>query len=138
MRIIFICRANVARSKIAEALFNKYCKNKGKAFSAGIKVSEGLKKMKLGEIDEAKNVIKCMEEEGINLRNKKPKQIFPEQLDNFDKSIIMAEPETIPDFLLNNKQIIWEVKDPKGKDIKEHRRIKEEIKRKIKGLMKEI
>ncbi len=137
MKILFVCRANIGRSQMAEALFNKYYSDKGQASSAGTQLTEERQKMKLGEVVGAENVIECMSEKGLDLRKNSLNQILPEQINNFDKVIIMAESETIPDFLLKSKNsIFWDIKDPKGTDLKGHRKTKEKIKNKIEEFMR--
>lgn len=65
MKVLFICRANIGRSQIAKALFDKI--NKEKSESAGSKVNEERQKMKLGEVVGAENVNECMKKEGIDI-----------------------------------------------------------------------
>lgn len=134
MKILFVCRANVGRSQMAEELFNKYCLDKGEADSAGTKVFE-----REGEIIKNNplkdNLIRCMKEEEIDLSKKTLKQITREMCDKFDKIIIMAEPDTIPKWLSKKENIIiWNILDPKGMDYYFHCDIREKIKNKIQEL----
>jgi protein-tyrosine-phosphatase len=82
---------------MAAELFTKY--SGIKAFSAGTKVLE-FENQKLNEIPLAEPVIRFMEKEGLNVTENTRKQLTPEMIDKFDKIIIMAEPETIPEYLL--------------------------------------
>ena len=132
MKILFICRGNVARSQMAESIFNKMAENKYVATSAGTKVfnKEGesrdgrLLKDTLG----AENVITSMLLIGTDVNNNARTQLTPELLEECNKAIIMAEPETIPDYLKEcNKTIYWEVEDPKGMDLENTTKIREQI-----------
>lgn len=54
-----------------------------------------------------------MEEKGLNMRDKRTKKLLPEMIDRASLIISMAEEPFIPDFLRNNKKIIWwEVDNP--------------------------
>lgn len=134
MKILFVCRGNVGRSQMAAALFNKY--SKIKTFSAGTKVfdKEG---QKLKEIPLAKPVIKFMREKGINIAESTRTQLTPEMIKKFDKIIVMAEPETIPEYLSRSNKIeFWDIKDPKGMDDQGYEKIIFQIESKIKHFLK--
>ncbi|NIA09595.1 MAG: hypothetical protein GWP10_07675 [Nitrospiraceae bacterium] len=119
---------------MAAALFNKY--SKIKTFSAGTKVfdKEG---QKLKEIPLAKPVIKFMREKGINIAESTRTQLTPEMIKKFDKIIVMAEPETIPEYLSRSNKIeFWDIKDPKGMDDQGYEKIIFQIESKIKHFLK--
>jgi protein-tyrosine-phosphatase len=134
MKVLFVCRGNVGRSQIAAELFSKYSGEK--ASSAGTKVfdREG---QKLKSLPLAEPVIRFMKEEGIDVSENVRTQVTFEMIQDFDKVIVMAEPETIPDYLSNSEKFVyWEIEDSKGKDDKEHKKIIEIIREKVKGLIK--
>ncbi len=136
MKVLFVCRGNVGRSQIAAALFSKY--SGSKAFSAGTVVS-GKEGQALREIPLAEPVIRFMKEEGIDISNNTRTQLTPEMIERFDKIIVMAEPETVPEYLSRNKKKVefWNIEDPKGMDDEGYRRIISRIKSRIKLLLKE-
>jgi len=130
MKILFVCRGNVGRSQIAAGLFTKYFGIK--AFSAGTKVF-GKEGQKIKEIPLAEPVIRFMKKEGLDLSENTRTQLTPKMTKNFDKIIVMAEPETIPDYLCKNKNAeFWEIEDPKEKNDKVYKKIILEIKKKVK------
>ena len=135
MKILFVCRGNVGRSQMAVALFYKY--SGIKAFSAGTKVFEK-EGQKLKEIPLAEPVIRFMREEGIDVAGNTRTQLTPEMIKDFDKIIVMAEPETIPEYLSkSDKAEFWDIEDPKGMDDKGYKKIVSEMKSKIKLFIKE-
>ena len=135
MRILFICRGNVGRSQMAEALFTKYTGLK--AFSAGTRVFEN-KNQEIRELSLAEPIIRFMKKEGLDVRKNLRTQLTPKMINQFDKIIIMAEPETIPTYLSNKDNTeIWDIKDPKGMNDKDYEKIISQIKNKIKQLIKE-
>ncbi len=133
MKIIFICKANVGRSQMAEAIFTKLS-NQGSASSAGLDPGgwEGKK------INSAKNLISCMKEIGYNLEEKISKKLTKEMVDNADKIIIIGEKENWPDYLINHNIEHWEIPDAGGTDLDFHRKIRDQIKNKVKELIKRI
>jgi len=135
MKVLFICRGNVGRSQMAAALFTKY--SGIKAFSAGTKIFEE-KNQKIKDIPLAEPVTKFMKKEGIDVAENARIQLTPKMVQEFDKIIVMAEPETIPEYLSNsNKMEFWDIKDPKGMDDEGYEKIISQIKSKLKQFIKE-
>ena len=131
MKIIFICRGNVGRSQMAEALLENYDSGH-KVYSAGTKLS-GPEQTIESLIPKTNNVIEVMDEENINIRQKRRIQITAETSREFERIILtIDENDPVPEFLKNNSKVeIWNIKDPKGKNLKETRDIKNLIKKKI-------
>ena len=135
MKVLFVCRGNVGRSQMAAVLFTKY--SGIKTFSAGTKLVEE-KNQKIKEIPLAEPVIRFMKKEGIDVSENTKTQLTPEMVQEFDKIIVMAEPETIPEYLSNsNKMEFWDIKDPKGMDDEGYERIISQIKSKLNHFIKE-
>jgi len=135
MKVLFVCRGNVGRSQMAAVLFNKY--SGIKTFSAGTKPVEE-KNQKIKDIPIAEPVIRFMKKEGIDVSENARTQLTPEMVQEFDKIIVMAEPETIPEYLSNsNKMEFWDIEDPKGMDDEGYERIISQIKSKLKQFIKE-
>lgn len=144
MKVLFICRANVGRSQIAKALFNKLSK-KHHAQSAGLSVDgyHGNTGQTLSEFatlrQHANNVIIVLKEEGIDVSDAKRTQLTPEMLKKFDKIIVIVKPEECPEWLLKNKKtIFWDVEDAAGTDYAFHVKTKDAIKKRVINLLNEI
>jgi protein-tyrosine-phosphatase len=143
MKILFVCRGNVGRSQIAEEIFKQLVGGNYTVSSAGTSVydKEGNSQdgKKLGDLAAANEVINSLKEIGVEVRDNVRTQITPEMVAEADKIIVMAEPETIPDFLKNsNKVNYWEVEDPKGMDQENTNKIRDQITVLIKGLITRI
>ena len=132
MKILFLCRANVGRSQVAEAFFNRLSK-KNKAISAGTHVGEN-KRLGLHEF-----VVKCMAEEGIDLSKNRRKQLTERMAKESDKIIVMTEKENLPYYLTgSNKITFWEVEDGKGQSYEFHLKMRKEIKKLVEKLVEKI
>lgn len=115
MKTLFICRGNVGRSQMAEAICRKY--SDIDVISAGTRVpteGPGKEGKELQDIPVAEPVIKCLlEKENIDVSHYKNKQVKEIMLNKVDKIVIMAELSTVPEYLLQDKRsIIWNIDDP--------------------------
>ena len=120
---------------MAAALFTKY--SGMKTFSAGTKVLEN-ENQKIKEIPQAEPVIRFMRKEGINVAEDTRTQLTTEMVQESDRIIVMAEPETIPEYLSkSDKMEFWDIKDPKGMDDEGYEKIVSQIKSKLKQFIKE-
>jgi len=131
MEVLFICRANVGRSQIAPAFFNRLSK-KNKAVGTGTHVGthEGEPLHSF--------VIQCMSEVGYDLSKNTRKQLTPEMVTSAGKIIVMTEKENLPEFIDMSKVVFWEIDDAKDKSLEFHRQIGNQIKSLVEKLVKEI
>ena len=128
MKILFICRANVGRSQAAMALYNHM--HLEHSDSAGTVVYQP--EVSLKDREGAMNIVQAMSEQGLDISENYPKQVTESLIENYEKLIVMAEPETIPEWLRNNpKTELWTVQDAKGESIETTRRIVQEIKDRV-------
>lgn len=131
MNIIFICKHNVFRSRVAEAFFYKINKNKKiKVSSGGLIIGRNL----------SRNQEIAIKEQNIKLISK-PKNINTELLKNQDLIIISAD--DVPISLFNNKNYVkkiiqWKIPDVLTDNIKEAKYVVNLIKNKVLELVKEL
>ncbi len=144
MHILFVCRGNVARSQIAEAVFVDAVRGIHTASSAGTKVfskeGESREGQKLHEVGgNVPDVLSAMREFGIDISNKERNQLSESLCDQADKIIVMAEPETVPAYLSQNpKTEFWDIQYPKGKDNETTRLIRDDIVEHVRKLTEAI
>ncbi len=143
MRVLIVCRANVGRSQMAEAIFNKIATAGAIATSAGTKVFDREGKSAEGEIlaDRvgAEAVVEVLKEIGIDAREAVRNQITPEMVTEADLVISMAERDTWPDYLLNSTKVRhWDIADPKSRTVDDTRIIRDQIATLVEDLVREI
>jgi len=130
MNILFICKFNRFRSKVAEALFNKLNK-KHKAKSAGI----------IRGTRVTKEILDASKDFNLKL-NTKTKGLTTEMLKWHDLAIIVAD-DVPKDILKDNKKYgkllkIWKIKDTDSYEKEEIKKIIYQIEDKIKSLTNNI
>ena len=139
MKVLFVCRANVARSQIAESFFNYFISKYGKkhtAESAGSYI-EGRTGKIIGEV--SPSVVKCMAEAEIDVSHKKIKRLTNERIKKADIVVLLDRSGNFPDEIGKAKRvIIWDVKDTKGKDLDFHRKIRDEIKERVEKFVEKL
>ena len=132
MNILFICKGNVGRSQIAEALFRKKFGDQYEVISAGTKLSGP--EQPIGELmPNIKEVLDVMNEEGVDVSKNIRKQLTQEMVQNAAQVIaIIEDSEELPEYLLSSPKLIrWNISDPKGKDLLFTREVKNAIKDQI-------
>lgn len=133
MNTLFICQANVGRSQAAMELYRQ---KGGNASSAGTKVD--MPGTTLAERPGAVNIMQVMREDyDVNMIHNLRIQVTEDIAKDFDKIIVMAERDTVPEWLFKDERsVFWAVDDPKGQDVPTTRRIVNEIKQKIDELVR--
>jgi arsenate reductase (thioredoxin) len=136
-RVLFVCIHNSARSQMAEAFLNKYGKGDFEAESAGLEP---------GKMNQ--NVVKVMQEIGIDLSRKATQGVFDllKKGKSYDAVITVcdgASAEKCPIFPGSGKRIAWSFEDPstfKGtqEETLQHTRIiRDEIEKSVRAFINE-
>jgi len=128
---------------MAEVIFNTLSKDNHHAFSAGTKVfdKEGNSRhgQKIGDMPEAEFVITCLKEFGFDGAHLVREQLSPEMLARADKVIVMAEQDTLPDYLKESDKVeYWDIENPKGMPLEKHQEIFNQIYPLVKNLLESL
>jgi len=128
-RVLFVCIENAGRSQMAEAFANKYGKDKLTSSSAGNRPADNVNPI----------VIEVMREKGIDISNKKPRLLTYEIAQDADYIVTMgcSEQGICPGPFFK-PTIEWNLKDPKGKPIREVREIRDQIEKLVQELIKNL
>ena len=128
--VIFVCVHNSGRSQMAEAFFNQMAEGKAIALSAGTQPGDKVHP----------EVIAAMREVGIDISGNKPKILTMEMIEKADKMITMGcaadAGGLCPASFIETED--WALEDPKDKPLEQVRAIREDIKKRVMNLIREI
>ncbi len=135
MKILFICKYNAFRSRVAEEYFNKINKNPEiKTLSRGIIMGGDPDKE---QIQISKKIL------GIKIDKRNPLPVKKSELKEADLIIVVAD--DIPKIIFNynsgvlfKKLIIWKIKDEQDRNKRNIKKIVLSIKNKVDGLNNEL
>ncbi len=130
MDVLFVCVGNSARSQMAKGFYNHYAR-RTRAESAGTEPASRV----------SRKAIEVMREKGIDISSEKPKLLTQEMVTRAKKVVTMGclSRESCPFFLVESEKLEdWALPDPKGKSIEEFRRVRDEIERRVRELVKEM
>jgi len=112
---------------MAEAFFNKYAVGKAVAVSAGTRPANQVNP----------KAVEVMKEVGIDISKQKPKLLTQEVTKEVDKIVTMGcGAEFCPAPYMKTED--WNIEDPSEKSTEKFREIRDQIRRKVEKLIKEI
>lgn len=115
LRVLFVCRGNICRSPMAEALAQQRFGGKIRAESAGL----------TPVYDQAtREAIEVMRERGLDISGHRSRAISQLSLDSYDLLVALtpAIRGGIPGTQATGPVVIWNVEDPFGGDLDRYRR----------------
>ena len=131
MRVLFVCVHNAGRSQMAEAYVNHLSLERGLsviAESAGTLGGSSLNPV----------AVRAMAEQGIPLKGHEPKLLTQAMIGRADRIISMGcgvDTAACPASFLITED--WQLDDPAGQSIEEVRKIRDQIRSKVEGLLAE-
>ncbi len=81
--------------------------------------------------------VKAMAEVGIDLRQELPKLLTTDAVREADAVVTMGCGDSCP-ILPGKRYEDWDLEDPAGKDLETVRRIRDEVERRVRGLLDEL
>ena len=145
MEVLFVCNGNITRSQIAKALFNRLSTNHAEC--AGTRVQKDNREgQTLGEVVEEAAargvsvvVLQLMAEEQMDLSENTRKQVTAAMVEAADKVIVMADRDTLPEYMLScEKVVFWDLLDTLEASYEFVLAVKEQIKQRVHDLVHEM
>ena len=125
--VLFVCVHNAGRSQMAAALLERYGRGRVRVRSAGSEPADRIHPV----------VREAMAEVGIDLSREFPKPLTGEAVEAADVVVTMGCGDACPVFP-GKRYLDWDLPDPAGKPLEEVRAIRDEIDRRVRGLLAEL
>jgi arsenate reductase len=124
--ILFACVANAGRSQMAAAFFNQLADSKkARAISAGTRPGTAVHP----------EVVTVMREVDIDLSQRIPRKLTPELASMAQFLITMGCGDECP-YVPGAQRNDWPLDDPKGQPVEAVRRIRDDIRRRVRAFVK--
>lgn len=125
--VLFVCVHNAGRSQMAAGLLAKLGEGRVHVRTAGSEPADEINPV----------AIEAMDELGIDLRQEFPKPLSDEVVRAADIVITMGCGDACPIYP-GKRYEDWELEDPAGQSVEKVREIRDEIKRRVEGLLSEL
>jgi arsenate reductase (thioredoxin) len=126
-RVVFACLHNAGRSQMAQALFERAVDGRHEARSAGTRPAERVHP----------EVVEAMRELGVDVSGRSPRRLERGDAHWADVVVTMGCGDECP-YVPGKRYVDWELEDPAGRPLKEVRRIRDEIARRVEALVSEL
>jgi arsenate reductase (thioredoxin) len=126
-RVLFVCIQNAGRSQMAQALFDRAAAGAHETRSAGSRPAQHVHP----------EVVDAMRELGIDLSARTPHRLDRADAEWADVVVTMGCGDECP-YVPGKRYIDWELDDPGGRPLAEVRRVRDEIARRVGGLVAEL
>jgi protein-tyrosine-phosphatase len=125
--VLFVCVHNAGRSQMAAALLSRYAGDHVRVLSAGSEPADNINPA----------VLAVMRELDIDLANERPKKLTTDAVIESDVVITMGCGDACPVFP-GKRYLDWVLDDPAGLPVEDVRPIRDEIDRRVRGLLREL
>jgi arsenate reductase (thioredoxin) len=125
--VLFVCLHNAGRSQMSRALFERAAAGRHTADSAGTTPGERVHP----------EVVTAMGELGIDVADRVPQKLSDELAQRADVVVTMGCGDECP-YIPGKRYLDWDLPDPKGRPLEEVRATRDEIERRVDGLVAEL
>jgi arsenate reductase len=125
--VLFLCVHNAGRSQMAAGFMRALAGGKVDVFSGGSQPA--------AEVNQA--VVAAMAEKGIDISGELPQPWADEIVRAADAIVVMGCGDACPVYP-GKRYLDWELDDPAGKSVEDVRPIRDEIERRVRGLLSEL
>jgi len=125
--VLFVCVHNAGRSQMAAGFMREIGGDRIEVLSAGSAPKDTINPV----------AVEAMAEVGIDIANQQPKVLTTEAVQESDAVITMGCGDVCPVFP-GKRYEDWVLEDPAGQDIAFVRKVRDEIKSRVEGLLSEL
>lgn len=125
--VLFLCTHNAGRSQMAAGFMRALAGDRVAVYSGGTEPAD--------EVNQA--AVEAMAEVGIDISSESPRPWTEEILRKVDVVVTMGCGDACPVFP-GKRYVDWELTDPAGKPVDEVRLIRDDIRRRVEGLLTEL
>jgi protein-tyrosine-phosphatase len=125
--VLFVCLHNAGRSQMSQALFDRAAGGRHEARSAGTTPGERVHP----------EVVEVMAELGLDVAGRTPRGLTTELAEWADVVVTMGCGDECP-YIPGRRYLDWDLPDPKGRPLAEVRATRDEIARRVEGLVAEL
>ncbi|MFD4674879.1 arsenate reductase ArsC [Lentzea sp. NPDC058450] len=125
--VLFVCVHNAGRSQMAAAFLTHLAGERVEVRSAGSAPADSINP----------HVVQAMKEIGIDISANEPKVLTTAAVEASDVVITMGCGDACP-FFPGKRYLDWTLDDPAGQGVEQIRPIRDEIERRVRGLVDEL
>ena len=125
--VLFVCVHNAGRSQMAAGWLRHLAGDAIEVRSAGSAPADQINPV----------AVQAMAEVGIDITDQRPKILTPEASEASNVVITMGCGDVCP-YFPGQTHLDWELDDPAGQDVEHVRPIRDEIERRVRGLLGEL
>ena len=125
--VLFLCHQNAGRSQMSQALFDQAARGRHSSDSAGTRPANRVHPQ----------VVEVMDESGIDLSGQIPRRLGREAIERADVVVTMGCGDECP-YVPGKRYLDWDLPDPSNRPVDEVRNIRDEIARRITGLIRDL
>jgi arsenate reductase (thioredoxin) len=127
--VLFVCLHNAGRSQMSKSLFDRAADGRHTSESSGSRADP------TGRVHP--EVVEVMNELGIDLSQRKPRRLTREFAQKADVVVTMGCGDECP-YIPGKRYIDWDLEDPKGLPLEQVREIRDDIGRRVEGLVRNL
>ena len=125
--VLFVCVHNAGRSQMAAAFLEELAGDLVEVRSAGSLPADALNPV----------AVEAMAEVGIDIAGRAPRLLEESDARRADVVVTMGCGDACPVFP-GKRYLDWDLDDPAGRPLEEVRRIRDEVRRRVEGLLREL
>ncbi len=125
--VLFLCVHNAGRSQMAAGWLRHLAGDEVEVYSGGSQPADSVNQV----------AVAAMAEHGIDISANVPRRWSDETIRAADVVVTMGCGDECP-YYPGKRYVDWELEDPSGKGLEKVRPIRDEIERRVRGLMEEL